>query len=299
MPFCARRRDEHIFKYLCHCVMTEKTSNKQHKARNPEAEMSFWEHLEELRWHLVRSALAILIMAVAAFLNRHLIFDGIILAPNQPEFFTNRVFCKIGEMLGLPGMCFEAVKLKIINYSMSGQFMTHMKISFIAGLVLATPYVVWEIWRFLAPALKETEKKYSRGAVLVISALFLLGVLFGYYVIVPLTIQFFGSYQVSEAVNNQIALSSFISTVVSGTLATGLIFELPVFTFFLTRTGILSTRFLKKSRKYTLVIILVLSAIITPPDIFSQILVGIPLYGLFEFSIWISSKAERKISPAG
>ncbi len=279
--------------------MAEQLSNKSNAASSTdEAEMSFWEHLEELRSHVVRSAIAVVVLALIAFINRKFIFDGIILAPNDPNFITNRVFCWIGKLVGMDSLCNQGVKIKIINYSMSGQFTTHLYISIIAGIILAIPYLVWEIWRFLKPALKENERNSSRAAVFVISFLFLLGVLFGYYLIVPLTVNFFGSYQVSELVENNISLASFISTVVTSTFASGILFLLPVFVYFLTKVGILTPEFLRKTRKYTIVIILFLAAVITPPDVVSQIIVSIPLYGLFELSIWVASRAIKKTKEA-
>lgn len=273
--------------------MEETVSNKKSNTKGPEKEMSFWEHLEELRGTMVRSVLAIFLLGIIAFINRKLIFDSVILAPNDPQFITNRAFCWVGKLVGIDSMCVENVKITIINYSMSGQFMVHMYTSFITGAILSVPYIVWEIWRFLRPALRPEESKYAKGAVVFISMLFLTGAAFGYFLITPLTINFFGSYQVSESVVNNISLSSYISTVVSGTFASGLVFLLPVFVYFLVRLGILTPAFLKKTRKYALVIILFLAAVITPPDVFSQILVSIPLYGLFEFSIWIASRASK------
>ena len=179
------------------------------------------------------------------------------------------------------------------NINLSGQFTTHMYISMFAGLIIAAPYVIWEIWRFIKPALYDNERRHSRGAVIVMSLLFLLGVLFSYYLIVPLTLNFFGTYQVSDSVNNQIALSSYISTVVSVTFSLGVVFELPVFIYFLAKVGIITESFLKKNRKYMLVILLIISAIITPPDILSQILVCIPLYGLYELSIIVARRAGK------
>ncbi len=257
-------------------------------------EMSFWGHLDTLRGTLFRSVVAIVVLGIVAFINRKFIFDSIILAPKEPDFFTNRVLCRLGEWLHVPALCMGNMKLDIINIDLSGQFTTHMYISMFAGLIVAAPYIIWEIWRFIRPALYENERKHSRGAVLVISLLFILGVLFSYYLIVPLTLNFFGTYQVSESVNNQIALTSYISTVVSVTFALGVIFELPVFIYFLAKVGIVSADFLKKSRKYMLVILLIISAIITPPDVISQILVCIPLYGLFELSIVVAKKAGKE-----
>ena len=276
--------------------MHEEVSNKKnHKQQEPEqSEMSFWEHLEELRAHIFRSLAAILVAAIALFIAKKFVFDYIILAPKNADFITNRLFCKAGDLLNIDSLCIGQLNLSIQNINMSGQFMTHMYVAIIGGLIVAAPYVIWELWRFIMPALKPGEKKYSRGAVLVSSLLFILGVLFAYYLIVPLTINFLGTYQVSAEVPNQIHLNSYISTVLSVTIAVGIVFELPILVYFLTKVGIVSPAFLKKNRKIMLVIVLVLSAIITPPDIFSQILVCIPLMGLYELSITISKRVYRK-----
>lgn len=271
------------------------TNKKKNPAPDPEVEMSFWDHLDTLRGHLFRSALAIIVMAVVAFLNREFIFDQLILAPKEPEFITNRLLCRLGEWANVPSLCMGNMNLQIININLSGQFTTHMYISFFAGLIVAAPYMIWEIWRFIQPALYDKERKHSKGAVFSMSTLFVMGVLFSYFLIVPLTLNFFGSYKVSAEVNNQIALSSYISTVVSVTFAIGLVFELPVFIFFLTKVGIVTPAFLKRNRKYTLVLLLVIAAIITPPDIISQILVTIPLYGLYELSIFVSGRIYKKL----
>ncbi len=252
--------------------------------------MSFWEHLEELRWHIIRSVIAILLLGIIAFLNREIIFDKIILAPKDSDFITNRLLCQLSDYLGVTALCLDNLSLSVVNLKMSGQFMTHLYISIVAGIIVGFPYLLWEIWRFIQPALKTKEKKYSGGAVVVCSLLFLVGVLFSYFLIVPLTLHFLGTYQVSDMIENNIALNSYISTVVSVSFAVGLVFELPVFVYFLTSVGLLTPAFMKKNRKYMLVIILVLSAIITPPDVFSQIMVCIPLMILYEFSIWISKK---------
>jgi len=272
--------------------MAEVSTNKK---KNPkEKEMSFWDHLEELRWHIVRSFLAVVILAIVAFLNRTIIFDMVILAPKDSEFITNRLLCQVSEFLSIPSLCIDNLSLKIINISMSGQFMTHMYISMVAGVIVAFPYILFEIWSFIRPALHMNEKKHSGGAVLVSSFLFICGVLFSYFLIVPLTVNFLGTYQVSDFVENQVSLSSYISTVVSVTLSVGIVFELPIFVYFLTKVGIITPAFMKRNRKYMLVVILTLSAIITPPDVFSQILVCIPLFGLYELSIKIASRVHKK-----
>lgn len=260
--------------------------------------MSFWGHLEELRGHLIRSAIAIFFGAIAAFLAKDIIFSKVILAPKETYFLTNRVFCWVSERLSLPNLCINKNPVKIINIDMAGQFTTHIYTSLIVGLVIAIPYVIWEIWQFIKPGLEPRERANSTGAVLVTSGLFLTGVTFAYFLIVPLSINFLGSYQVSSLVENQIALRSYISTVITITLATGIVFELPIFVYFLSKTGLLTPDFMKKYRKLAFVIILTLSAIITPPDIFSQIMVAIPLFFLYEISIGISKRVNARLKEA-
>lgn len=273
--------------------MAETLSSKKNKNQQPPVEMSFWDHLDALRGHLFRSALAILGFAILAFMNREIIFDKIILAPKESSFITNQLLCNLGKWLHFDGLCIGDYNIEIINLNLSGQFSSHMSISFFAGLILASPYVIWEIWRFLKPALYEKERQYSRGAVLAMSLLFILGILFSYYLIVPLTLNFFGTYSVSNMVANQISLASYISTVVSVTFSLGIVFELPVFVYFLSKVGIITPDFLKRSRKYMIVLIITIAAIITPPDIVSQILVSIPLLALYELSILISVRISR------
>ncbi len=269
-------------------------SVKSKKDSSPEKTMSFWDHLAELRMHIVRSILAVIVLAIVAFLNREFIFDQVILAPSTSDFATNRALCWLGELLSLPAICIGEMKLQIINIKMSGQFLTHMYISIVAGFIFAFPYVLWEIWRFIRPAMHANEKKYSQGGVFISTLLFLMGILFSYYLIVPLTVNFLGTYHVSESVFNQISLSSYISTVVSVTFAVGIVFELPILVYFLTKIGILTPQFMMKNRKYMYVGLLLLSAIITPPDMFSQVLVVFPLIGLYEFSIGVSKRMYRK-----
>jgi len=261
----------------------------------PEKVMTFWDHLDELRMHILRTLVAIVVLAFAAFLNREIIFDYIILGPSTSDFITNRLLCKVGEFLSIDALCIENMKLQIINIKMSGQFLTHMYISIVAGFILSFPYMLWEIWRFVKPAMRTNERKYSQGGVFISTFLFLIGILFSYYLIVPLTVNFLGTYQVSAEVTNQISLSSYISTVVSVTFAVGVVFELPILVYFLTKIGILTPDFMKNNRKYMYVILLILSAVITPPDMFSQILVVVPLIGLYEVSIGVSTRIHKKM----
>ncbi len=257
--------------------------------------MTFWSHLEELRGHLIRSALAVVVFAIAAFIAKDFLFNQVILAPKEPYFLTNRAFCWLSQQLSIPALCINKHPVKLINIDMAGQFTTHILVSLIAGIIVAIPYIVWEIWRFIRPGLEPREQAHSRWAVLVISGLFLLGILFSYFLIVPLSINFLGSYQVSGLVENQIALRSFITTVTTITFATGILFELPVFVFFLSKVGILTPATMKKNRKLAFVLIIALAALITPPDVFSQIMVGLPLFVLYEISIRISQRVSPEV----
>jgi len=264
-------------------------------------EMTFWDHLDELRttlWHII---IAILVTSIVAFTFKEILFDQIILAPKSPDFFTYRVLCKIGAWLSLPSLCITPQTFELININLAGQFTSHMNISLIAGLILAIPYALWELWRFIKPGLTENEIRAARGGVVVTTLLFLAGVLFSYFIVAPLMINFLGGYLVSATVSNQIALTSYVSAITMMTLLMGQLFELPVLVLFLTRIGLLTPSFLKKYRKHTAIAILIISGVITPsPDIFSQLIVAVPLYLLFEFSVSISSRIHRKKAiPAG
>lgn len=274
--------------------MSEELKSKKEPPKTREKEMSFWDHLDELRGHLFRSIIAVFVFAIIAFLNRRILFDEIILAPKERDFWTNRMLCKLGDLIGSDALCLDELSLQIININMSGQFLTHMYISFAAGFFLATPYIIWEIFRFVEPAMYDKERSSARGGVAVTSLLFLTGVIFSYYLIVPLTINFLGSYQVSGEVSNQIALGSYISTVISVSFAVGIVFELPVLIYFLARLGVVTADFLRKNRKIMIVVTLALSAIITPPDVFSQVMVAIPLLGLYEVSIIIARRVQKR-----
>ena len=262
--------------------------------KNNGAEMSFMDHLEALRWHLVRSAIAICVLGVGLFFMKEFVFDTIILGPKHTDFWTYRMLCKIGKMVGAEQeMCITKIPFTLINTDLSGQFTMHMWIAFVGGLIVAFPYVLWEIWLFIKPALSENERSKTRGFVFFATILFLTGVLFSYYMIVPMTINFLGSYQISTEIANTITMDSYISTVTTLTLATGLVFELPIIIYFLTRFGIVSPAFMRKHRRHAIVVILIVGAVITPsPDVSSQLMVSIPLYVLFEISIFVSMYVE-------
>ena len=260
-----------------------------------EKEMSFLDHLEVFRWHLIRAAIAILFFAVIAFIFKDIVFDSILLGPQSPNFPTYKALCAISQHLGLEDvLCLTEAPFTLMNISMSGQFSTHVSTSIFAGLIVSFPYVFWEFWRFISPGLHADENKMARGIVFFSSVLFLFGILFGYYVIAPLSVNFLGSYQVSSSVANQISLTSFISTVTTVSFASGIIFELPILVYFLTKIGFLTPDFMRIYRKHAIVLILILAAIITPPDVTSQILVLLPLIALYEISIRISARVIKK-----
>ena len=271
-------------------------SSEKKKEQKGEREMSFLEHLEELRWHIIRSVLAIVVLTVVAFIFKQIIFDKIILAPKSPDFWTNRMFCLLGHtILGADNdiLCINTKQFQLISIKMSGQLTTHVAVSIVSGLILAFPIIIWEFWKFFKPALYSNEQKYVSWAVLSSSLLFFIGVLFGYFMIVPLSLHFLGSYQISQDVVNQIYIRSYIGTITSIVLASGLIFELPLLAFVLTKIGVITPAFMIKYRKHSIVVIVIVAAIITPPDIFSQILVCIPLLLLFEIGILISKSVYR------
>jgi sec-independent protein translocase protein TatC len=261
-------------------------------------EMSFLDHLEELRWHLIRSTLAIVIIGVVAFLMKDFIFDTIIFGPKKMSFPTYRLFCDIATRIGLESaFCADELPFTIQNRTMAGQFSAHIWTSIWAGFIVGFPYVLYEMWKFISPGMYENERKYSRGFILVASLLFFMGVLFGYYVVAPLSINFLGTYQVSKEVLNEIDISSFISTVRASVIACGIMFELPIIIFFMTKVGLVTPELLRKYRKIALVVVLTLSAVITPPDVASQIIVAVPVLLLYQVSIHISSivlKREAK-----
>jgi sec-independent protein translocase protein TatC len=258
-----------------------------------EKEMSFLEHLEELRWHIVRSLLAVVIFTIVAFVTAPWIFENIIFAPASAKFATFQWMCKFGQMFGSEGLCVDEIPFKIQSRLMTGQFSMHIMASFVIGIVVAFPYIVWELWRFIRPGLYPRERRYSRGAVAAVSLLFLTGILFGYYVLAPLMVYFLSTYSISDVVVNEFDITSYVSTVVTMVLGAGLLFQLPVVIYFLTKMGIVSPSFLRKYRKHSIIGILIIAAIVTPPDPISQTLIAIPLYLLFEVSIAIASRVER------
>mgnify|MGYP002777196984 FL=1 len=257
--------------------------------------MSFLDHLEELRWHVVRSVAAIFICMILAFVFTGWIFDHIIFAPGKVDFITFQWLCRLGETFGLNGICVKEIPMKIQSRFLMGQFSMQLMSSFVIGLIVAFPYVVWELWRFISPGLYVREKKGSRGAVLAISGLFLLGIAFGYFILSPMTIAFLANYSISNMISNEFDITSYVSTITALVFGSGLLFQLPVVVYFLTKIGIVTPAFMRQYRKHAVVAILIIGAIITPsPDPLSQSLISIPLYILYEISIFISAIELRR-----
>jgi sec-independent protein translocase protein TatC len=278
---------------MSEATTTEEQSTKKKRKKEEKTEMSFLDHLEALRWHIIRAVLSVIVFSIVAFINKDFIFDSIIFAPKSPQFWSNRMLAKLADLVDIPSLKINTHPLQLISIDISGQFMTHVWTSIKFGFIAASPKVIYQLWSFIKPALYENERMHASGAVLVMSALFLTGTLFGYYLIVPFSIVFLGSYSICSTVVNQINILSYISTVTSIVIAGGVVFELPVLAFFLSKIGVITPRFLKKFRRHSYVVLLVVSAIITPPDIFSQISVCIPLVFLYEASILISARVEK------
>lgn len=259
-----------------------------------EKEMSFLDHLEELRWHLVRSVIAIFIFAITAFIFNRFIFEHIIFAPSRVDFWTFKVLCQLGDLVKSTALCIEEIPLDIISRKMTGQFTIHITSSFVIGIIVAFPYVFWEFWRFIGPGLYSSERKVSRGAVFSVTFLFVSGVLFGYYIISPLAINFLTNYSVSEVIDNQFDITSYVGIISTLVLGSGILFQLPIVVYFLSRVGLVTPTLMRRYRRHAIVVILILGAMLTPPDPLSQILIAFPLFGLYQFSIFISGRVLKK-----
>ena len=263
--------------------------------KSSESEMTFFEHIDALRPHLVRGALAFFVLAVVAFISKHYIIDTILMGPMHVDFPTNRLLADMAKMFNLTGMGINAGNFNLINTSVAGQFNLHMNISMFTGLALAVPYLLWEIWQFIKLALTPKERRASRLFVFYVSLCFFTGLLFGYFVIVPMSLNFFTTYSASDAIKNMIDIKSYLGMVLNISIACGLLFQLPLLVYFLNRMGILSPQFMRRYRRHAIVIITLFSAIIAPPDIFSMVLMVLPMYGLYELSIFIAVRTNRKM----
>lgn len=259
-------------------------------AKKTMKEMSFLEHLEVLRWMLIRSTVAVLIMATLTYFVSDYIFDVIIFGPTRPSFFTYRFFCDLSHQIGFAdSICVTEMPFIIQNTEMEGQVNIFVWMCIMVGFILSFPYILWEFWKFISPALYEKEKKNAKLFIFVSSLLFFLGVIFGYYVVIPMSVNFLATFKVSAVVINQFTLDSYMGMVKTSVLASGLFFELPIIIYFLTKLGIVNPTFLRKYRKIAIVIVLIVAAIVTPPDVVSQTIVAIPMLLIFEASVIISA----------
>jgi sec-independent protein translocase protein TatC len=267
----------------------------EHEEEDGAGEMSFIGHLEELRWHVIRAVGSILVFAIVAYVYIKEIYRYVILAPAKPDFWTYKMMCKLSVIVGYEDLCIKSLDFKIQSIGVGDQFTMGLTSSIIVGLIFAFPYAFWEIWRFIKPGLKASERKSARGAVFYVTLLFFSGVLFGYFVVTPLAINFLANYKLDESIANEFNISSYISTVATLTLACGIAFQLPIVVFVLSKVGILTPGFMREYRKHAMIVILIVAAVITPsPDIYSQILVAIPLVMLYEISIFVSAKIARE-----
>lgn len=262
---------------------------KVESKQNPN-EMSFFEHIEELRWHILRSVTGILIITVVVFLLKDFVFQHVILGPTKPNFITYKLFCE-----HLPQFCFYPQHLQIITRDIQEQFLSHIKVSLWLGFIVAFPYVLYELWRFIKPGLYKKEIIAARGMVFLCSMLFLIGVSFGYFIIAPVAITFLASYSVSPDIANTTTLNALVNSLTMFTIPVGLVFETPIILYFMAKIGLVSGSFLAEYRRHAIVVIVIVAAIITPsPDVFSQMIVAIPLYMLYEISIFIVKRIDKE-----
>lgn len=259
--------------------------------------MSFFDHLDVLRKHLIRAVIAVAVFTGIAFYFNEEILDKIIFGPKKPDFWTYRMMCKLVEHFPSLGkdMCITKINGEIINTEMAGQFNLQLNVCVMCGIVVGFPYLLWEVWRFVKPALHENERKSASGFVFFASVLFVIGILFGYFVVCPLSVNFLTGYTVSAEIKNTFTVDSYLSSVATLTLGTGIIFELPVIIFILSKLGLMTPKLMRASRRYAAVIILIIAAIVTPtPDIMTMLIVATPLFLLYELSIFVSAYIERK-----
>jgi len=274
--------------------VSEKDQLEEEELENKKGEMSFLDHLEELRWHLIRAFLAIIVFAIAAFLSKDFVWDTLILGPSRLDFPTFRWLCKVAEAINSDALCIKELPFIIQSRKMTGQFSMHITSSIVLGLIFSFPYVFWELWRFISPGMYKKELGHARGAVFFVSLLFMIGVLFGYFIIAPLSINFLSNYQVDPTVVNEFDITSYVATVTMLVLACAIVFQLPVVVYFLSKVGFVTPSLMRRFRKHSIVVILILAALLTPPDPISQILIALPLFALYQVSIYISAFVLRR-----
>jgi sec-independent protein translocase protein TatC len=266
----------------------------QYKEEEEEEGMSFLDHLEQLRWHLLRSAAAILIFTIAAFLAKGFVFGIVILGPSKVDFITYRVLCQISDYLNVPPLCIDTLPFTIQSRQMTGQFSMHLTSSMVVGLIVSFPYLFWEVWKFIAPGLYSKERQAARGAVFFVSLLFFLGTAFGYFILAPLSINFLANYQLDPSILNEFDITSYIGTLSMLVLASAIMFQLPVVIYFLSMSGLVTAAMLKAYRRHSIVVILIVSALITPPDVISQVLIAMPILVLYEVGILVAKRLEKQ-----
>jgi sec-independent protein translocase protein TatC len=269
----------------------------KNKGKSLEAEMSFFDHIDVLRKHLLRALAVVTVFVCVAFYYTDFIWSKIIMGPKDPNFWTYRMGCKLSAMFPsiAKDFCITKIDAKIINTEMSGQFTLQMNSCITAGLILGVPYLLFEIWLFIKPALLDTERKSSQGFVFFASLLFLAGILFGYYFIAPWSINFLINFTVDPTIQNTFTIDSYLSTVLTLTLGTGIIFQLPVVIFILSKLGVMTPQFMRKNRRYAAVLVLIVAAVVTPTaDPYTMMIVAVPLFLLYELSIMISANIQRK-----
>lgn len=267
---------------------------------NLSTNIGFLDHLEVLRWHLIRVFIALSVVLIISFNLKHFIFDYLIFGPSKETFFTYKLLCSFSDFISKnisfiksDAFCVKKMNFFIISTKLSGQFLMHITGTLVFSFIVTFPYFIYEIWRFIKPALYEDEKKHTKGVIFYVSILFFLGVLFGYYILCPVSVQFLSNYSVGN-IENQIQINSYVSSITTMVLFSGIVFQIPVLIYFLTKAGLVNNFILSKYRKHSFVIILVFSAIITPPDIASQLILSLPLWLLYEVSISISKRHSRK-----
>lgn len=278
------------------------------KSTTDGAEMGFFDHIDELRGHLFRSAIAVLIVTIVCLTYSKWVFDSLIFGPVKGDFITYRILCHLSNIIRPmlcnispllcpdKGLCPEGLSIKFLNTELFGQFITQIQISFVLGFVAAFPYILWEVWRFIKPALSQEEASKSSRIILFSSFFFFTGVAFAYFVIIPFSLNFASGYAISGQINNFFTLDNYIGFVTMMMLGCGIVFELPMVIYFLAKIGIITAAFMRTYRRHAIVVILILAAVITPsPDMFTMTIVAIPIYFLYELSIIVAAR----VNPSG
>ncbi|MES1215262.1 MAG: twin-arginine translocase subunit TatC [Bacteroidota bacterium] len=265
------------------------------RKKDTNAEMSFIDHLEELRWHVIRSVIAILVGAIVVFIYSDFVVDKVLFAPTRSDFISARWLCSLGHSIGIGNtLCFAQVNATFLENTMTGQFIASFTLAFIGGFIIAFPYIFWEFWKFIRPALSQKELKKTRGVIFWVSILFFTGVAFGYFILTPFMVNFYFNYKLSPQIQIMPSFSDYLENLVYTTVGIGILFQMPLLVMVLARIGIVTGKFLRKYRRHAFIIILIAAAIITPStDPFSLTIVTIPLYLLFEASIIIASRINR------